>query len=579
MPITITTSGYIEVWREGVFVSRHTVETKAVESAIAHAEENGEGDYEIRFPNKVLMSRIRRIVMPFRWNTVTAVFTQGTAGSVNLSAFLDNPQGRGIIYTVIGTLPTGVTLSGSTLTYNGTSPASLASVQFRATSGSYAAESSPVAVTIQVVTVTNRAPTWATTVGPFTVPSTGGTVALSSFASDLDGDPLTFGRTGGVLDTAPGGVSVNSAGVMTVSSGITAGAYSVEVYADDGTIGFAPEAGYTVSGDISDGGALTITGSGFGVGPTQVRFSGGPTGIIETLSAGQTRTSIAPWYNQFALNAAGLQCAIDAARGKVLHNPGTGLDWSSALTVDTADMQEGTYVYTSYWMRRDTVFDAFGVGEYNTPAQNKMTRLADRQDIFNPALLDETYFYDRRQTPWSSAGNVGVPHTRNGETIPNYYFNDNAFGSQTTLGWKRIELEYFIGTRGGADGSLKLRVTESGSVPIEATITGKTWYAAATTNCWRVAYWQNYFGNGYDGPACKVWHDDHYVSVGARSRIEITNSATRGSETQSEIQHLQTWADGSVSTLINIGALASLSGKYLWAVKNDGSAVRIGQFT
>lgn len=62
MPISFTgasgiasTSRYIEVYRGSVYVSRHSDQFEAVEAAYNHAEEHGEGTYELRFPNKMLV--------------------------------------------------------------------------------------------------------------------------------------------------------------------------------------------------------------------------------------------------------------------------------------------------------------------------------------------------------------------------------------------------------------------------------------------------------------------------------------------------------------------------------------------
>lgn len=66
MPLTFTStagtassSRYIEVFRvlDGAYVSRHNNETEATESAYNDAETNGEGVYEFRYPNKMLVIR------------------------------------------------------------------------------------------------------------------------------------------------------------------------------------------------------------------------------------------------------------------------------------------------------------------------------------------------------------------------------------------------------------------------------------------------------------------------------------------------------------------------------------------
>lgn len=52
MPFNITTKGYIVVMRDGAIVSRHSIETEAIESCLSHAEKNGSGKYIFLYPNK-----------------------------------------------------------------------------------------------------------------------------------------------------------------------------------------------------------------------------------------------------------------------------------------------------------------------------------------------------------------------------------------------------------------------------------------------------------------------------------------------------------------------------------------------
>lgn len=240
MPLTINTvaPGYIEVWREGVFISRHSVETNAVEAIVAHAEANGDGDYELRYPNKVVMSRLKKTVIPFSWSPITASFVQGTSSSVNLAGFITNPEARTLTYAAVGTLPTGVTLSSAgLLAYNGVGAASSGSVRFTATAGQLIATSAPVAVTIAAAPPVNRAPTWSVAdgfvLGTF-VNDQARTVSVASYASDPDANPLAFTRVGG---TAPAGVTINaSTGVVTIPVGTAAGGWTLVLRVSDGAL-------------------------------------------------------------------------------------------------------------------------------------------------------------------------------------------------------------------------------------------------------------------------------------------------------------------------------------------------------
>jgi hypothetical protein len=104
-------------------------------------------------------------------------------------------------------------------------------------------------------------------------------------------------------------------------------------------------------------------------------------------------------------------------------------------------------------------------------------------------------------------------------------------------------------------------------------------YVSSNLQYFKGGPFQNYFGNGYDGASVVIQHDDHYVQYGSLARIELTNSATWGQETASEVQTPVSWADGIVVRNLNLGAFTSVSGLYLHRIGHDGSAVRIGQFT
>lgn len=80
----------------------------------------------------------------------------------------------------------------------------------------------------------NRSPVIATI--PDQTRAMGSTFSLASYFSDPDGDALTCTRTGG---TAPAGVTVSTAGTVTVSMAVPAGSYTVSVSVDDGRGGSA----------------------------------------------------------------------------------------------------------------------------------------------------------------------------------------------------------------------------------------------------------------------------------------------------------------------------------------------------
>jgi hypothetical protein len=137
------------------------------------------------------MSRLRKTVIPFSWNAITLSFTQGTAGSVDLSTRLVNPRNLTITYSVVGSLPTGVTLAGAIVSYDGAAAAAQAVVQFRATSGNFVAESVSTSVTITATPVVNTDPVWVTAADLGTI-SAGQAFNFNLLATDAESSPITF---------------------------------------------------------------------------------------------------------------------------------------------------------------------------------------------------------------------------------------------------------------------------------------------------------------------------------------------------------------------------------------------------
>jgi hypothetical protein len=182
------------------------------------------------------MSRLRKVVMPFSWNTITANFTQGTAALVNLASYLNNPRSLTIAYSALSGLPSGVTLSGSLLSYDGVGVSATASVQFRATNGAYSAESAVTTVRVNAAAVTNQPPVWTggDPINLGTLPlGTAGVFPLAGYASDVDGPlALVFGRTGAAPDTGVGSITVGSTypANATFPSSLPAGTHIIEVY-------------------------------------------------------------------------------------------------------------------------------------------------------------------------------------------------------------------------------------------------------------------------------------------------------------------------------------------------------------
>ena len=141
------------------------------------------------------------------------VLTQGVATPINLAELVHDPDGTTAFTWAIDTPPTGGTLTGcttGTCTYTGTTPGEDSFV-YRATDPTGLSDTATVSITV----VANQLPV--TEQGHAQVDA-GASVALDldDFASDPDGDPLTYS---GFTAAAKGTVACNASGACTYAAG------------------------------------------------------------------------------------------------------------------------------------------------------------------------------------------------------------------------------------------------------------------------------------------------------------------------------------------------------------------------
>jgi hypothetical protein len=143
MSVTITTKGYIELHRNGVLLSRHSVETEAIERALADWEANGDAVYRLKFPEKEIVPRKLKIVpVPILTNEPPSapalVGVKGATGNVSLSWSASTPA-------------SGTTVTGYNVYRNG----ALVTSNTSSLSASYTGLSETIAHLFQVKAVSN----------------------------------------------------------------------------------------------------------------------------------------------------------------------------------------------------------------------------------------------------------------------------------------------------------------------------------------------------------------------------------------------------------------------------------------
>lgn len=234
MAVEFTSSGYIEVWRDGVKISQHRQEREAVESITRHAyEEGGDGDYEIRYPT--VMAKAYGVLNPFTGDTeaptipqnVVATPVSATEIDISWDASTDNV---GVIeYQLFRDLvPVDIHVPTTSYSDSGLTPSTQYSYTVSASdaAGNTSAESSPGLAT----TNANAAPAW-NYPDPTIDESSGYSQNLNLVCSDADSDPLTYSIASGSL---PPSLLLSGSSIAGTADAGSAGSYPVTLRADDG---------------------------------------------------------------------------------------------------------------------------------------------------------------------------------------------------------------------------------------------------------------------------------------------------------------------------------------------------------
>jgi chitodextrinase len=206
-PLSFTAKGKIELWRGTRLISSHVSEAEAIETLIADTAKNGPGIYELRFPTKVVTSRMRVLgALAPQTGDVTApsipqnvVATAVNAGRVDLSWTASTDDFGVAGYQIFRNGSPLNTTTATSYTDSTCQPSTLYSyviVAFDSAGNSSASSNAAVATT-----PANAAPVWQSVPAQTLIVGNSYLLTLTSFCSDADLDTLTFTVTAGTLPT------------------------------------------------------------------------------------------------------------------------------------------------------------------------------------------------------------------------------------------------------------------------------------------------------------------------------------------------------------------------------------------
>lgn len=321
-----------------------------------------------------------------------------------------------------------------------------------------------------------------------------------------------------------------------------------------------------ISGDISDGLQVTISGSGFGTNPlNKIEWLGGTGGNIEQGIVGN-KFQKTGWLGE-PTNPAAFEAKYSDLKS---HSGAHSIMSSYTETQYRSDITYGSgteikEIYVTWW----AYFDA---GSFD--GQWKMWRMMPVHgfsDNFTPniysAKLTNVLFH-MRPTPtldtlwrWSDAPDWLRPA---GRALTAYPGKDQ---------WARMEIYIKASsTPGQTDGSLVTTCIRPGTgmgdgIDYDGNLMT---YSADQTNRYKYFVFQNYL-SGAGRSNVKIFLDDIFVQEDSRARVEIGNDSVWQNCTHREIQIPLTWSDTVTTFTVNQGSFSVGDNLYLFVVDSGGN--------
>lgn len=214
----------------------------------------------------------------------------------------------------------------------------------------------------------------------------------------------------------------------------------------------------------------------------------------------------------------------------------------------------------------DPVYDGWAPNMYWTVSPSTGTtgggKIATNNGVSNPPYFaGGAINFDDTYVNWNP--NVGD------EALPRWDWYDQEFGFKDSSSFGAADAYMYYTARRVSDGVL---VCNHRWGPMQVSTSGETAH-------FRGVNFQTGFFNGdnngttYESGLSKFSQYDIFVSVNSEARVLLADTSTITPTTKFETQELRPgeWSSGAVGVNLNKGAFASLSGKYLYVWKSDGT--------
>lgn len=307
-----------------------------------------------------------------------------------------------------------------------------------------------------------------------------------------------------------------------------------------------------VTGNVSDGSNIVISGSGFGSGPNVLIFDDFESGTVgQDINTGAGSAK----YGQWALHGASCYYGSWAA---VSGSKSFETDYSVSsfnhlqVSVPAGSQDE---LFISWWLYIPAGYPVPGEGL-------AVGRNWKQMWVQGSGTADDDIVVPTFHSSWQINGNDGVY----GKYINNINFQRGK--------WKRLWTYMVTSTdKNTNDGTLQLWELEDSGVDVLANDVGVPTVRAG-------GKWERVRFNGWgrETPNTYSMFDDTYVAAGpnARARVEVGNASTYNASTKLTIFTPISWSASSITAQVNLGNFSAGQTAYLYVFDGNGVANSTG---
>lgn len=308
-----------------------------------------------------------------------------------------------------------------------------------------------------------------------------------------------------------------------------------------------------VTGTISAGESITISGSGFGAKSTAAPIAWYN---FDACTTGQNVLTSCAWED-LGTDGTVVSVATDRYYGaagkssKVAYTGGEQFPEIGNYVTATDQIYVSFNFYYSFSSCGFMVFK-WTRGGYGTPYSG-VPRFYDTVFTTGDCATQETY--DRGFV--TSAGTTWDPN-QSGTPQPLL---------QNPGAWRRQEYYYKLGTAGSSNGALQSWTNQTTNL----NMTGVTRTAGESG---RQIEWvmSPFDGNGSESAVTMAFWVDNYYLDDTLARVEICNANTKAGSSHCEIQIPSAWSASSATITVNRGSFGASDSAYLYVIDSTGSA-------